>query len=380
MPEVTVDAHEKNDDYYRASYGCVSNLNVHPRLHETCRDVLLAEVAAALAGEGIPFHEYLVTQPMGLESAAGAALPQEAREGRALMQRYSTTDLNDGRNGLGIYQTLSLIFEGASRHDLETLAERTRWQAAAFETLIRAVARHGPEIVALVSTLRRDLAERARRPSPDDRVHLRMDYARSAAEPTLTLQQFTSAGERILGVLARDMKAGEPISRGDLAPYPHPAGSAVVEEVVENWFPRVVSTLSVVRPTGYLIPAGHLDVIETLLAHGIRVDLFVEASVLPVEAYEVTRVTPAAYDYLPPAEIEVETERLDLAVEAGSFFVSTSQPAANLIPALLEPRSQYGLIRYRAFGLVPQAGGRFAFTRYLGEGRLPAVPYKPWPR
>ncbi|GAI26745.1 unnamed protein product, partial [marine sediment metagenome] len=32
-----------------------------------------------------------------------------------------------------------------------------------------------------------------------------------------------------------------------------------------NWFPDVEPTLSVPRPLGYIIPAKHLDVVETLL-------------------------------------------------------------------------------------------------------------------
>ena len=32
MPEVTMDVHEKGDDFYRLSIGCISNSNIHPNL------------------------------------------------------------------------------------------------------------------------------------------------------------------------------------------------------------------------------------------------------------------------------------------------------------------------------------------------------------
>ncbi len=111
-PEVTIDVHEKGDDYYRVSLGCVSNINIHPSLEEFSRGVLLGEVRAALDKRKITFHEYLVTEEMGLNTSAGAALRPEDLAGREEMKRYSTTDLNDGRNSLGIFETLSFIQEG----------------------------------------------------------------------------------------------------------------------------------------------------------------------------------------------------------------------------------------------------------------------------
>ncbi|GEM_PF-4776370 len=44
------------------------------------------------------------------------------------MKRFSTTDLNDGRNSLGIFEILAFIQEGASRHGRKTLRDRTIWQ------------------------------------------------------------------------------------------------------------------------------------------------------------------------------------------------------------------------------------------------------------
>src|SRR5512141_641674 len=43
-PEATIDVHEKGDDYYRVSIGCVSNVNIGRDLQDFSRGVLLAEV------------------------------------------------------------------------------------------------------------------------------------------------------------------------------------------------------------------------------------------------------------------------------------------------------------------------------------------------
>lgn len=71
-----------------------------------------------------------------------------------MLTRPSTTDLNDGRNSLGIYETISFIQEGASRHDLPTLKDRTTYQYLGIKGLVQSVARHADQVLALVTSSR----------------------------------------------------------------------------------------------------------------------------------------------------------------------------------------------------------------------------------
>jgi len=380
MPEVTMDVHEKGDDYYRVSIGCVSNVNIHPSLQEFSRKKILTEVEKNLEKKRLTFYEYLVTQEMGIDSSAGVSYRQEDVAEREEMMRYSTTDLNDGRNSLGIYETLSFIQEGASRHDLETLEARTRWQYFGIRYLVEAVARNGGEVVALVRSLRQALLEKAKVFSEDDLVHLRMDYVRDERNPELTLKKFEQAETPIRGILKVDKKAGEPLASSDLAPYSYPSEYKVVTEVVKNWFPNVEPRLSVPRPLGYIIPANHQDVVETLLRHGLSVEMFNKDSTLEVEAYEISDIVPSKYDYLPPDKIEVEKKSLQTIVKKGDFYISCAQTGANLIPCLFEPQSQYGFIRYWKFKLVPEKGDIFPLYRFVKAVNLPLIPYKNFTR
>jgi len=379
-PEVTIDVHEKGDDYYRVSIGCVSNANIHSRLQEFSRSRILSAVEKSLAKKRITFHEYLVSQEMGIDSSAGVRYRPEELAGREMMLRYSTTDLNDGRNSLGIYETLSFIQEGASRHDLETLEERTRWQHAGLRSFLEAIAAHGDEVKSLVRELRRGLIERGANYAEEDLVHLRMEYARDERQPTLTIKRFERAETPIRGVLKVDKKAGEMLTAADIAPYPFPPDLKVTTEVVKNWFPAVRPTLSVPRPLGYFIPSRHEDVVRTLLDHGLRVDMVTKDTTLEVEAYLVSEVVPSKYDYLPPEKIEVEKKGPQIVVKRGDFYVSCDQLGANLIPCLLEPQSEYGLIRYWTLKLVPEKGNFFAFYRLTKPSTLSLVPYRPWSR
>jgi len=378
MPEVTLDVHEKGNDYYRVSIGCVSNVNIHARLQNFERGVLLAETAEALSEKNITFHEYLITQAMGIDSSAGVRYGREDTAGRRQMKRFSTSDLNDGRNSLGIYETLSFIQEGASRHDLETLKERTGYQYFGIRFLLESVARHGEEINTLVRGLRRDLEAKASVFTENDLVHLRMRYARNPEDATLTIQEFRRSRSPIRGILTVDKKAGDPLTAADIRPNPSGSEYQVIDRVVENWFPLVEPTTSVVRPLGYIVPAAHRDVIETLVKHGLELHLFTADFLLETEAYQITDIVSAQYDYLPPESIDVENSAVRTVAKRGDIYVPCAQPAANLIPCLLEPQSQYGLIRYWAYKLVPEKGDVFPFLRVTKTVDLPLVPYRGW--
>jgi hypothetical protein len=350
MPEVTLDMHEKGDDYYRVSLGCVSNINISSELQSFSRETILLEVEKALDRKNITFCEYVVTDDIEFNISTGVNFPAEMLRGRETMMRYSTVELNDGRSGPGIYETLAFIMECASRHDLLTLRERSRWQSSGLRAWAEAAARHGQEILAMVTRLRAQLLAKARIYSPDDVVHLRMEYARDPGQPRLVRKRFETPSS--------------------------PAQVKVVEQAVQNWFPKVESRLAVARPLGYLIPGDKTTVVETLLRHKIAVDMFTQDGPVSVEAYGVKSVEPADFDWLPPKAIEVEKKAMTVIVRKGDFYVSCAQPAANLIPCLLEPQSQFGFICFQKLKLVPKAEEIFSITRYVEGKPLPLIPYK----
>lgn len=380
MPEVTMDVHEKGDDFYRVNIGCVSNVNINKLLQEFSREKILTEVKEKLNKEGITFHEYLITQEMGIDSSAGVTYRTKDLEGREEMKRYSTTDLNDGRNSPGIYETLSFIQEGASRHDIATLKDRTRYQYFGIRYFAESVASHGEEIIELVRSLRADLLDKAHEFSDQDLVHLRMRYARNPQEPTLTIKKFKRSRSPIRGILKVDKKAGDTVTTSEFDRYPYPSETKVVEEVVENWFPDVKPLISVSRPLGYLIPAKHQDVLETILRHGIQVQSLTKDVRLEIESYQIGEVVPAEYDYLPPMKIDVSKKTHEIIAKKGDMYVTCVQPGANLIPCLLEPQSQYGFIRYWKFNLVQEEGNIYPFYRVTTKQKLPLIPYKNWIR
>jgi hypothetical protein len=101
-------------------------------------------------------------------------------------------------------------------------------------------------------------------------------------------------------------------------------------------------------------------------------------TVLDAEVYEVAAIVPSDVDFEAPKTIDVSGKATRTPVYRGDFYVDCVQPAANLVPCLLEPQSAYGFIRYWKFKLVPEAGGLFGILRYSGKEPPAVIPYRPW--
>ena len=205
-----------------------------------------------------------------------------------------------------------------------------------------------------------------------------MKFARDPKEPQLLLKRFETVESPIRGVLKVDKKAGETLLAADIAPYPGPRDVKIVDEVVKNWFPNVEPTLSVPRPRGYIVRGGRLDIVDTLLGLGVEVGFIAKDGLVDAEAYEVTAIVPAKLDYLAPEKIDVVAKPVKVPVKKGDFYIDGAQPAANLVPSLLEPQSEFGLIRYWKFDLVPEAGGVFEILRFAGTTAPAVIPYRRW--
>jgi len=230
----------------------------------------------------------------------------------------------------------------------------------------------------MVVDLRARLLERAAARAAGDPVHMRMKFARDPKEPELRLKRFERSAAPAGRVLRVDKKAGETVSPADFVPGAEPGGARVVDDVVKHWFPNVEPTLSVTRPRGYIVPGGRTDIVETLLALGVEVGVFDKDALVEAEVYRVAAVVPAQLDYEAPAKIDVAAEAVRLPVRKGDFYVDAVQPAANLVPCLLEPQSEFGLIRYWKFKLVPEEGGLFEIVRFAGQAAPAVIPYRRW--
>jgi len=117
------------------------------------------------------------------------------------------------------------------------------------------------------------------------------------------------------------------------------------------YYARYTNQRSVPFPRAYLMTVPDMAIIEKLQQHGIMVEQLTELASLTVESFTVTEITPAERinqgHY--PNSVKGEYAQEERDFPAGTTFVSTAQPLANIAAALLEPESDDGLIVWNYF-------------------------------
>ncbi len=111
-------------------------------------------------------------------------------------------------------------------------------------------------------------------------------------------------------------------------------------------------------PYGYLIPLPIPEVKEKLLDHGITVEKLKKPVKLEVEKFIVNEIESLqrAYQGHHLNKIKGEYKIEEMEFPAGTLFIGTAQPLANVAAYLLEPESDDGLLVWNFFDryIVPQ--------------------------
>jgi hypothetical protein len=329
-PEVAVDVHEYqpwsgawlDHGYLRLfdeQYGVPTNPNVGEPIRRLADDRFLPFVTEFLEARGFTHHEYIVGTPD--------------------LVRYSTSDINDGRQGFAILGTFGLILEGKrSREEAGRLERRTEGQRAALEGLLTFVADNRGEVLGAVRETRAALRER--RIQPFVAAMARARGYDPLAIPVETVREGPAGWERT----------------GD-----------TITAVIEAYYPTVSPERAVELPEAYLVPAEAAAVIELLHMHRVEVLPLASGRELEVERYilgdreEVDLVETTVT--LPRVAIRRERYR----TREGDMYVPVGQLRGMLVATALEPESMHGLHRYPAFSDLLTSGDRYPILR------IPAV-------
>jgi hypothetical protein len=246
--------------------------------------------------------------------------------------RYSTTALNDGRNSMGIFHSLSFLIEGRNGLSVESdIRERTRQQLETMKAFLRFFAGNAQEVRELVRGAKQDLASGNLPPE----VALVMDYVPDPGVPEIT-------------VGAIDIETGE--SRA---------------LVIDDFHPKVEATLWVDRPAGYWIPENLTAVREVLERHGIPVQRWESPHLAHLESYSIRSVRSATKEDKDFLQVEVTTSSDTMTIPADALVVPVEGPASNLIVAMLEPQSQWGLAPLPEFVELLEEGSVYPIRRIL---------------
>ncbi|MBN2357779.1 DUF2817 domain-containing protein [candidate division KSB1 bacterium] len=373
FPEVTLDVHEKGEDYYLENMGLVSNANIPDTLQRYGRERILPFIENRLQQKNITFHEYLIRQRVDRDDASGARVQRREPRNPEFLYRYSTTDINDGRNSFGIYNTLSFILEGASSGRLDELGDRTQNQYEAMVAWLQYCYQHQSEIAHLVRS------ERVKLVTEPSSVHLRMHYQADADHSPLHIHVLARADDSVLGTLKSDKMEGDEIRWRDIQPLDSKKRK-VVKRTIKDWRPQVTATVSRMPAAAYVIPPGHEQVVRTLIDHNIPLYLLDRDQNAAIEMYRVVQFSPSEADYEAPKTIKVELLSRQSILKTGTIIVPASGRHRNLVPILLEPESGYGLIRYDRYRLAPDEGGFYDVYRLNHMNQLPLVLFQNFER
>ncbi len=105
-------------------------------------------------------------------------------------------------------------------------------------------------------------------------------------------------------------------------------------------------TVTVARPTAYLVPAELTGAVDLLRAHGIKVETLAapERRTVTIDRVDALTRSPRRFEGHNLVDITATTPRVEAReIPAGTILVPTAQPLGNLATYLLEARADDGL-------------------------------------
>ncbi|MEE9465546.1 MAG: M14 family metallocarboxypeptidase [Candidatus Neomarinimicrobiota bacterium] len=325
MPEVTLDVHEYNaisknwisNGFIKDAeemIGGVTNLNIAPQIIAFTRNVFLLEFGRRVQADGFSFSRYIVGAPFEKQRI-----------------RHSTTAINDGRQSMGIYNSLSFLIEGKRYGRVINLIERrTKGQVSALTAFLETVVQNREAISEIVHLSREQLMNAA--PDKSDSVYIQMDY-------------FPDPGQKTFRIPVFDLSTWER-----------------VERELDNYEPRVRVKQSIIRPYAYLFSREQERLIQLLLKHKIEMHILAEDNNIELEVYTIMHLTPSLDEDKPSEYVDAASRSKAISMKKGDVVVFLNQPAANLIPLMLEPQSTWGVVTERV-------GRKYRFAEFLQEGK-----------
>lgn len=318
LPEVTMDIHEYasfGTDWEEAGYiktadvqlGMLTNLNTSDSIRTLQHERIAPFIHEQMRQRGYLFHEYIVGSPQSYI-------------------RHSTTEINDGRQSFGILGTVSFIQEGRRWRSLEDqLERRIKTQLASVEALLRWCAAHAEDVRRIVERERHALRVWAHRT-----VAIRMDHVSGTKQMVIPVQDVKTSKDTFWRV--------------------HPYRG------------EVHLLQAVTLPSFYLIEPQDTAIVQLLLGHHITIETVRREMNMRVAVYHVDSLGTSVIegDTLPLPLVRKNTTTVR--VHPGWFMVPTSQVQSHLLAILLEPESQWGLVKYDRFAGLRRRG-KYAIER-----------------
>jgi hypothetical protein len=338
FPEITLDVHEygavskwwveqgviRNAD---EMLGALSNLNIDTGIRAFSQDIFYPAMREKVQEDGFILFPYTLGAPVENDRL-----------------RFSTNDIDDGRQSLGIYNTLSFILEGKGYGDMANqLERRSAAKLSAMTAFLRTAAGKSAAILGMVRAARAALLKDV---APGERSYVRMDYFPDPARPTIAFPVF------------------------DLVKW---------QAEVRDWnhFEPLVKVKKSVRlPIAYVIPGNEARLIELLQRHQMRLFRLTAPAEATVERYQVLHAAARIEEEISKPEFDLEKISEKTGLHKGDVVVFLNQRARLLIPLILEPESSWGILTDTGevpsqFSAYAKEGGVYPVMRLMEKAALP---------
>lgn len=347
-PDLIVDLHTTDGSYhgYHLTYSPTLNPNADARLIAYERDRMLPAIRRAVA-EQHRFRTYYYGNVATRETPAREVSSFDAPP-RDATRIWRTFDHRPrfGNNYVGLRNRLTILAEAYSYLEFRGRVAATE---AFVEEILKYTAAHGDEMRRLVREVEQD---RARAPRGDAGVSFEL---RPLPEPV----------EILAGQVEKTIN---PRSGREMLAMIESAVTPV--RMLEYGMFEAVRRVPV--PEAYVLSRDGGRVLDTLLAHGLRIDELTRPVTLDVERLMVERIDRAARAFQGHNEATVigARERTRETFAPGTLVVSTRQPLGALAFYLLEPESDDGLTTWNVFDAALEVGKPHPVAKLMKPARI----------
>lgn len=324
--EVTMDVHEYwpfGEEWKKLGYrrnfdvtvGAVTNINISDKIRNISYQKYLPFIFNFISEKGYSVFHYLPGGPVG-----------------ANYLRYSTFDINDGRQSFGIQNTLSFIQEGMNGENYSTdnIEHRAKGQMTGMLGLLKFCYDNKDEIKQTISDERQKLIEN----KVDDKVKIQLNHFADGSKLKLKLLSYYSNNDTIV--------------------------------TVDDFRSVVKSTYSVKRPKGYLIPKKLTELKEWMNNHNLFYTDAKLESCDKVEEYMIDSIGIIDFErdtvINPYVSINEVTDKINL---SEYYLLPVNQLKNNMIVIALEPKSMLGLVTYKQFEHLLKLNKKFPILRVV---------------
>jgi len=324
--EVTMDVHEYSpygDTYKKYGYrenadeevGTTTNINVSEKIRSLSKKEYLPFIKKYFNDRNFSYLEYSPGGPPEIDYI-----------------RYSTFDINDGRQSFGIQNTFSFIQEGLNGEDdfIDNIKHRAEGQMTGMFGLLEFSYKHKDEIKNLVKIERKKLVAS----DLSKKVAIQLDHFPDGSKLELPLLSYYSNKDTIV--------------------------------TVNDYRPVVKSLFDVGRPKGYIIPKKLKEIVEWADKHAIAYYNYKKSGKDKIEQYYISKIDSIDFERDIIINPIVEVKELPNNFSGNDYiFIPTMQLRNNLIVIALEPKSELGLVTYKKFEHLLKKGEPFPILRVV---------------